>query len=141
MAIPKLVPQQDDNSQRLLYKIANNLRGVIDGAFGLLVRGTVEIGPSTTTTAATMSRGTKAIATAGSAEALVGASTLVNSVILTPSRTATGRFFYGSAAGSGAQTVEIPVVITAPDGKKVDLSLIYIDATVSAETVVYEAIT
>jgi hypothetical protein len=133
--------QQDDNSQWLLYKLARLIQNVIDGTYGFLVRGTVEIGPSTTTTAATLSRGSKAIADVGTPEALVASTTLVNSVIIYPSRTATGRFFYGSSATDGNQAVELPVTLVAPDGKKLDLAQMYIDCTVNGESVVYEAIT
>ena len=134
-------PDPTDNAQRILYKILNNLVGVITGAYGFLVRGTLEIAPSTTTTPVTVSYGTKTITTAGTAEKLVANSTLCNSVILSPSRAATGRFFYGSTSASTAQTVELPVTLIAPDGKKIDLSLIWIDATVNGEAVVYETVT
>ncbi len=137
----RLDPQLGDDSQRLLYKLCNNLVGVITGAYGILVRGTFELAASSSTTAHTPAYGTKVITTAGTALALAATPTFCNSVILTPSRTATGRFFYGSTNASGAQTVELPVTLVAPDGKRIDLSLIYIDATVSAETVAYEAIT
>ena len=130
-----------DSLWDLVRKLLTNLNGIVRGDFGILTRGTFEIGPSTTTTAATPSYGTKTIPTAGTAVALAAVSTLVNSVIIVPGRNNTGRIFYGSTGASGAQTVEIPATLVAPDGKKIDLSLIYVDATVNNDVAVYEAIT
>jgi hypothetical protein len=141
MAITRQDWNPGDSLWNLTRKLLTNFNGLITGDFGILTRGTLEIGPSTTSTAATLSRGTKTITTAGTALALVAGSTLVTLVTLTASRTATGRFWYGSASAANAQTVELPVTIVAPDGKKIDLSLIYIDASVSGEAVAYEALT
>ncbi len=141
MAITRQDWAPQDSIWDLVRKILTNLNGLIRGDFGILTRGTFEIAPSTTTTAATPGYGTKAIPTAGTAVALAAVSTLVNSVIIVPARANTGRIFYGSTVASGAQTVEIPATLVAPDGKKIDLSLIYVDATVSGDVAAYESIT
>lgn len=141
MPITRQTPQLDDDSQRLLCKLVNNLNGVISGAFGFLVRGTVEISPSTSTTGHTPSFGELTITTGGTAQRITNVQTLVNSVILTPGRSATGRFFYGSTSTAGKQTVQLPLTLVAPDGKKIDLSLIWIDATDSGQSIAYETIT
>jgi len=92
------------------------------------------------TTAATFGGTTKTVAATGTPEPLVGVTTLVDTVIISPLRTNTGIAYAGFAAGNDTQQNETPIVIAAPNGKKIDLSLIYIDVTVAGEGVRYSTI-
>jgi hypothetical protein len=95
-----------------------------------------------------LSQGTKAVAAAGTPEALVGASTLVSSVEIHARKNTTtantGNIYVGFTAGAGNQKrVLAPgevFPITAQPGKKVDLASIYIDAATNADAVTWSAL-
>jgi hypothetical protein len=95
---------------------------------------------SITATAATLSGGSKTVASTATPETLVGAETLVDTVIISPLRTNTGEAFIGFASGNGLQNIETPVVLQAPPGKKINLAAIYVDVTVNGEGVRYETL-
>lgn len=95
---------------------------------------------SASTTAATLAGDSKTVAATGTPEALVGVSTLVETVIISPLRSNTGLAYVGFSATNDTQQIETPIVLAAPDGKKLDLSLIYVDVTVNGEGVRYSTI-
>lgn len=90
--------------------------------------------------ATTKNEGTKAVTTAGTAERLTASTLKVGSVLIFPLRTNTGRVFIGTASGALAQHVTIPLVISAPSGKYIDLTDYFIDVTVNGEGVAYLAL-
>lgn len=85
------------------------------------------------TTAATLAGTTKTVAAAGTPEAL-GTGTC-HEVFIFPLRTNTGVVYWGTEATNDTQNGTLPVVITAPDGKVLDLANIFIDVTVNGEGV------
>lgn len=92
------------------------------------------------TTSATLTGGSKTVAATGTPEVLVGSPTLVDTVIIAPLRTNTGSAFIGFSSTNDTQTIPLPVALTAPNGKKIDLNLIYVDVTVNGEGVRYSTI-
>lgn len=100
----------------------------------------IEAPASASTTAATVGGNTKTVAAIAVPEALVAVSTLVDTVIIAPLRTNTGAVYVGFAAGNDTQSIPLPVSLSSPDGKKIDLSLIYVDVTVAGEGVRYSTI-
>lgn len=95
----------------------------------------VQFGALTTTTAATITEATKTVASAGTPEAL-GTGTFAE-VFIWPLRTNTGQAYWGNSATNDSQNGLTPVVITAPLGKLIDISGIFIDVTVGGEGVRY----
>lgn len=95
---------------------------------------------SASTTAAALAGGSKTVAATGTPEALVGVSTLVDTVIIAPLRTNTTSAYIGFSSTNDTQTIPLPVSLSAPDGKKIDLSLIYVDVTTAGEGVRYSTI-
>lgn len=88
--------------------------------------------------AATFTEGTKTVTLTTVPERLVAVDTFVTSVVISPLRTNTGRAYVGTVLTDGTQSIEAsPVVIQAPDGKSINLKLIYIDVTVAGEGVSY----
>lgn len=90
--------------------------------------------------ATTKNAGTKAVTTAGSAERLTASTTKVGTVLIMPLRSNTGRVYVGTASGSLAQHFTLPLIISAPSGKYLDLTDYYIDVTVNGEGVAYLAL-
>lgn len=90
--------------------------------------------------AATKNAGTKAVTTAGTAERLSASTLKVGTVLIVPLRTNTGRVYIGTASGALAQHITIPLIISAPSGKYIDLTDYYVDVTVSGEGVAYLAL-
>ena len=103
---------------------------------------------STSTTAATITQGTKAVTTAGTPVLLVASQTLVENVVIqafkTPSTANTGNVYIGISASGGSNRIVLApgqsVSFDAPAGKKLDLNTIYVDAATSADAVQYTAI-
>lgn len=104
--------------------------------------------PNPSTTAAAGSQGSKAVATAGTPVKLVSSATLVESVEIFARKdntTAnTGNVYVGFSASGGADLRVLQpgesYTVSAPNGKKIDLSKIYIDAATNADAVVYTAV-
>lgn len=90
--------------------------------------------------AVTTNSGTRTVPTAGTAVTLANTSVKVGAVVITPLRTNTNNAYVGFTGGAGAQHIAAPVTLVAPDGKYLDLNLIYVDVTVNGEGVAYEAI-
>lgn len=87
---------------------------------------------------ATFTEGTKTVTLTTVPERLVATDTYVTSVVISPLRANTGRAYVGVTATDATQCIEAsPVVIQAPDGKSINLKLIYIDVTVAGEGVSY----
>jgi len=95
-----------------------------------------------------LSQGTKAVASAGTPEPLVGTPTYVSSLEIharkNPTTANTDNIYVGFASGAGNQKrVLAPgesFPITAPPGKKIDLAGIYIDAATSDDAVTWSAL-
>jgi hypothetical protein len=88
-----------------------------------------------TPTNATLGGSTKAVAAAGTPEAL-GVGTC-RGILIFPLRTNTGDAFIGASAANDSQHGEVPVAIDAPAGKVLNLADIYVDVTVNGEGVGY----
>jgi hypothetical protein len=107
---------------------------------------TVNANPSST--AATLTQGTKAVTAAGTPERLIGSTTKVESVEIfarkAPGTANTGAIYIGISASGGANyrvlAPDESFSISAPAGKKIDLNTIYIDAANSADAVAYTAV-
>lgn len=112
----------------ILLAINQNLIGIGQNATG------------DTTTSATLSGGSKTVASAGTPEKLTASSTLVQGVIVSTLRTNTGDAWIGFASGNDTQAINLPVALNAPTGTKLDLSLIYVDVAVNGEGVRYSTI-
>jgi hypothetical protein len=97
-------------------------------------------GTNSSTTAATVASGSKTVAATGTPEKLVASATLVEGVIISPLLTNTGDVYIGFASTDGTQSIPLPVALNAPDGKKLDLSTIYVDVAVNGEGVRYSSI-
>lgn len=94
----------------------------------------------TSEVATTKNEGTKAVTTAGTAERMTASTLKVGSVLIFPLRTNTGRVYIGTLSGALAQHITVPLVISAPAGKYLDLTDYYIDVTVNGEGVAYLAL-
>lgn len=98
------------------------------------------------TTAATYVEGTRAPASLATPEALT-TTNLVHSVIIRAGRTArvanTSSVWVGTTSTNDAQLLELipgaTLTITAPPGKYIDLSTIYVDAVTLTDGVIYVA--
>lgn len=116
----------------------------------LSASGAVSTSPaaSASTTAATVTQGTKTVAASGTPERLAATTTLVESVILEGKNARgtnnTGSVWVGPQSADGAQLLEIApgesIELKAPDGKKIDINLIYIDVATNADGITYTAI-
>ena len=90
-------------------------------------------------------QGTNAIASAGTPEKLVAASTLASSVEIygrkSPAVANTGNLYVGFSSTGGQNYRTVPpgtgFTISAAVGQKLDLSTIYVDASNSADVAVY----
>jgi hypothetical protein len=120
----------------LAYHTADGARQAVDPTHGIPVAPVAN--PSTT--AATVASGSKTVAATGTPEKLVASATLVEGVIISPLLTNTGDVFIGFASADGTQSIPLPVALNAPDGKKLDLSTIYVDVAVNGEGVRYSSI-
>lgn len=138
---PARLPGPSDGSWDFLRKILLVLTDVVSGATGFLVRGTFSLAANTSTTPHTPARGQQTVITAGTAVQLSGSSVLVNSVILVAAKTNTGAAYYGSGPSAPIPQVQLPATLTAPDGKQIDLSLVYVDTDVSGDKISWEAVT
>jgi hypothetical protein len=104
--------------------------------------------PSTSTTPATNAQAIKAVTTAGTPVQLVATSTLVDAVEIFARKNSTtantGNVYVGFSSTGGQNFRVLAPGETfsekAPDGKKIDLSLIYIDAATNADAVIYTSI-
>lgn len=90
---------------------------------------------SVTLTTATLADASKTVAAAGTPEAL-GSGT-VREVFIFPLRTNTGDVYWGTTSTNDTQHGTLPIVLTAPPGKVIDLADIYLDVTVNGEGVRY----
>lgn len=105
-------------------------------------------GASTSTTAMTAAQGVKAVAAAGTPVKLVATTTLVDSVTIQAQKNVTtantGNIYVGFSSTGGQNYIVLApgqsTSIQAPAGKKVDLSLIYIDAATNADAVAYTSL-
>lgn len=88
-----------------------------------------------TLTTATLADASKTVAATGTPEAL-GSGT-VREVFIYPLRTNTGDVYWGTTSTNDTQHGTLPVVLTAPPGKVIDLAAIYLDVTVNGEGVRY----
>lgn len=103
---------------------------------------------STSTTAATLTQAVKTVAASGTPEAL--GSGLVESVAIRPNKARgtanTGNVYVGFGATNDTQQLweltptASPITLSAPAGKKIDLSTIYIDVVTNGDGVVYFAV-
>lgn len=103
---------------------------------------------SSSTTAATIANGSKAVTTAGTPVRLVAVSTLVESVEIharkNPTTANTGAIYIG-LSGTGGQNFRVlapgeSFTISAPAGKKIDLNTIFVDSATSADAVAYTSV-
>lgn len=105
----------------------------------------VTAGASTSTTAETIAQARTTVTTAGTPVKLVAISTLVDQVEIFAMKSVTvantGNIYVGISSSGGSNLMVLSPGQTwshkAPSGKKIDLSLIYIDAATSADAVVY----
>lgn len=124
-----------DNATTTLGKICRILYAVVKGDAGFLVRGTVMAGANTSTTAVTTNEFSKTVASTATPEKLTNVQTLVTEAIIVPLRTNTNPVKIGTSSADNDQHISVPFVLTAPDGKKIDLSTIYVDVTTNGEGV------
>jgi hypothetical protein len=105
----------------------------------------VQLVVPSTASAATFVRGSKIPAATGTPEALAAGGTLVQSVVIYAQRGArtgnTGSVFIDSASANDAQQIELMAgqswQLTAPPGKTIDLSLLYVDAVTLGDGVFF----
>lgn len=121
----------NDSDNNILRKLLNNLRRAITGVAPIVVSPVA----SATTTPASLTEASKTVAATGTPEAL-GSGTF-REVIIYPLRTNTGVAYWGTSSANDAQHGTLPVVISAPDGKTVDVASIFVDVTVNGEGVRY----
>jgi len=100
-------------------------------------------------TAATITQGQLIVASPGAPQPLAFSKTLIEAVELTPARDRAtqnlGNIWLGFLPANDSQLrllrpVDQPYVITAPPGKKIDLSSVYIDASTAGDGVIWTAI-
>jgi hypothetical protein len=84
---------------------------------------------------------TKTVALSTVPEALTAADRFVREVTIYPLRTNTGQVFIGTVATNDSQHIPPPYIITAPEGKLINLATIYIDVEVNGEGVRILAVT
>lgn len=135
-ADPRSVPAQD-TAQFAKAAVDRATRAVlIKSPEGLPVKVQVQP-PTSTTTASTDDSITKAVADAGTPERLYGSpgAKLASQILLVPRRANTGIVYAGFTADNDSQDIELPAVLAAPDGKKLDAYSIYLDVTVNGEGV------
>lgn len=93
---------------------------------------------STTLDNWTPAEGSKTVAATGTPEALAASGTC-REVFIYPLRTNTGVVYWGTVSTNDAQHGTLPIVLTAPQGKLINLASIYLDVTVNGEGVRYIA--
>lgn len=100
------------------------------------------------TTAATFAQAVNTVAAANTPEALVGSQTLVESVIIQAKKgfnsANTSAVFVGFSGTNDSNYLELlpgdSVTLTAPQGKKLDLNLIYIECVTEGDGVTYTSV-
>lgn len=120
----------------------------VTAANGLPVTGTVTTGPNASVTAATFSQGVKTVADAATPEVLVGSTTLVESVVIQAKNgfdsSNTDSVFIGFSGTDDSNYLELTpgdsLSIDAPQGKKLDLNLIFIECLTAGDGVTYTAV-
>lgn len=103
---------------------------------------------NTSTTAATFAQAVNTIAAAATPEALVASQTLVESVLIQAKKgfnsANTSAVFVGFSATNDSNYLELlpgdSVTLKAPQGKKLDLNLIYIECVTAGDGVSYTAV-
>ena len=93
---------------------------------------------SVTPTSATLVGATKTVVATGTPEAL-GTGT-AREVFIFPLRTNTGQVYWGTSSTNDTQHGTLPIVLTAPTGKVIDIAGIYLDVTVAGEGVRYTTV-
>lgn len=126
-----LAPRLNDSDNDLLRKLLANFRAVVEGTASI----SVSEGAPSAPTNATVGGATKTVAATGTPEAL-GVGT-AKEVFIYPLRGNTGIVYWGNSSTNDTQHGTLPVVITAPTGKVIDLSTIFLDVSVNGEGVRY----
>ena len=137
------------SSAKVHDRLTNICWEKLDELHGARSKARVPATTNNSTTSATITQGVLNVASPTVPKALANVPTLVEAVEMTPARDRstpnTGNIWFGPLPGDGTQLrllkpVDLPYCLSAPPGKKIDLSTIYIDVVTAGDGVVLTAV-